>query len=1106
MEPLNLGTLKPWNPRPPPSTPTTLHTEAQGHRSHLRCPPTPRTSRLRGDAGRRYDPRVVVTPPTPSPDCPEAILDLIARFELHAETYRRQEYNETQVRRESIDPFFAALGWDVDNEAGHAEAYKDVIHEDAIKVGGSTKAPDYCFRIGGVRKFFVEAKKPSVSVGDDPAPAYQLRRYAWTNKLPLSIVTDFEELAVYDCRIKPKSDDKPSVARVLYVNHTEYPAKWGEIASIFSKDAILKGSFDKYAESNKRKRGTTEVDDEFLKEIEGWRDELARNIALRNPQLSVRDLNYAVGKTIDRIIFLRMCEDRGVETYAQLRILLNGPSVYPRLVEIFHRADERYNSGLFHFEPEKDRPDEPDTLTPNLSIDDKVLKDIIKSLYYPDSPYEFSVMPSEILGQVYEQFLGKVIRLTKGHKAVVEEKPEVKKAGGVYYTPKYIVDYIVEHTVGELLKDKQPADVGPMLDVKMLDVTQSPERKRRVDPSRASRETDSQSGERKRPDCLCILDPACGSGSFLLGAYQTLLDWHLRWYTDNDPASWARKKTPPIFESGSRGWQLTIAEKKRILLNNIFGVDIDPQAVEVTKLSLLLRVLEGESAETIGRTLRLFHERALPDLANNIKCGNSLIGPDFYNGHQLEMFDEEERYRINVFDWNTEFADIMRGDGFAAVIGNPPYVRMEAFSPVKGYLREKYQSHEERADIYAYFLEKAVSLLGRTGRLGMIVSNKFIRAKYGRPLRQFIAQHAYLDTLADFAGAKVFRGATVRTVVVFLRKRTSQRNQRTNYIPVPSQEAISAMESQLLTVSVHASQKGFRLDADAITPGEWRLLPASSSSLIDGIRAGRIHLSKLIGSTALFGTKTGLNDALIIDRRTRDALVAANPKSRQILKPILFGKDIRRYCVRFAGRFVIYCHPNINIDHFPEVRKHLLPHRPALAKRAGSQAWYELQQPAVALIPQFARPRIVYPIIANECRFALDDSSQFINDKAFLLPTDDRRVLAVLNSRIARFYFGAVCAALEGEKDRYLEFRAQYVDLFPIPDQLIDRGAYPALARFANRMLELNERRAATKVPSDRTTIQRQIDATDRQIDRLVYELYGLTDDEIRIVEEATSS
>jgi len=217
------------------------------------------------------------------------------------------------VRREFIDPFFEALGWDVTNKAGYAEAYKDVIHEDAIKMGGATKAPDYCFRIGGARKFFLEAKKPAVNIKDDVDPAYQLRRYAWSAKLPLSILTDFAEFAVYDCRLAPKPADKSSVGRVLYLTYKEYADRWDEIEGVFSREAVLRGSFDKFAESKKGKRGTSQVDAEFLSEIESWRDALAKNLALRNPKLSVRDLNFAVQRTIDRIIFLRMCEDRGIE-------------------------------------------------------------------------------------------------------------------------------------------------------------------------------------------------------------------------------------------------------------------------------------------------------------------------------------------------------------------------------------------------------------------------------------------------------------------------------------------------------------------------------------------------------------------------------------------------------------------------------------------------------------------------------------------------------------------------------------------------------------------------------------------------------------------------
>ena len=600
---------------------------------------------------------------------PPKLIELISRFDEQRETYRSGQYNETQVRREFIDPLFALLGWDIDNKQGNAEQYKDVIHEDAIRVGGLAKAPDYCFRIGGTRKFFVEAKKPAVNVREDISAAYQIRRYAWSAKLPLSILTDFEEFAVYDCRKRPEKGDSSATGRILYMTCAEYAKRWDEIASRFSKDAILKGAFDKFAESAKGKRGTTEVDAAFLAEIESWRDALARHLALRNPALTQRELNFAVQRTIDRIIFLRICEDRGIEPYGQLQALQNGANTYPRICAIFDNADDRYNSGLFHFHAEKNRLEPPDELSKKLTIDDKVLKDILKRLYYPDSPYEFSVLPADILGQVYEQFLGKVIRLTAGHQAKVEEKPEVKKAGGVYYTPTYIVDYIVRHTVGKLLEGKTPKNAAE----------------------------------------LRILDTACGSGSFLIGAYQHLLDWHLQYYLQDGPEKQAKGRHPALVRTEA-GWKLTTGERKRILLNNIYGVDIDSQAVEVTKLSLLLKVLEGETEESLNTQISMFRERALPDLGSNIKCGNSLIGPDFYEGQQqLAILDEEEMYRINVFDWNSStdgFGKIMNAGGFDAVIGNPPYVfgrdwkYLGISAETKTYLGRTYTSSPYQLDMF----------------------------------------------------------------------------------------------------------------------------------------------------------------------------------------------------------------------------------------------------------------------------------------------------------------------------------------------------------------------------------------------------------------------
>ena len=491
---------------------------------------------------------------------------------------------------------------------------------------GQQKAPDYTFRVGTLAKFHVEAKKCGVNIDRDAGPAYQLRRYGWSAKLALSILTDFEELAVYDCTIRPRQSDKASRARAFFYRSEEYVDRWRELWNVFSHEAVWSGAFDQYA-ATKRKRGTSEVDAEFLKEIEGWRDVLARNVALRNKDLSSDDLNAAVQSTIDRVVFLRMAEDRRLEPYDQLLKLCERDDVYARFMrDLCRKADEKYNSGLFHFQKEQDTDDEPDRITPKLAVDDKVFRPILQSLYFEHgSPYHFGVMPVEILGTVYERFLGKVIRLTAGHQAKVEEKPEVRKAGGVYYTPKYIVDYIVEQTVGQRIKGRSPMQLA---------------------------------GLRNGNQPLRVLDMACGSGSFLLGAYQCLLDHCQKWYGEHNPG---RHKKAVCKDPHNSHWRLTIGEKKRILTTHIFGVDIDAQAVEVTKLSLLLKVLEGETDQTVTEQQRLFHDRALPNLADNIKCGNSLIGPDYFTGKLIP--DPDAMKRVNPFDWNRRFSSVHEGGG-----------------------------------------------------------------------------------------------------------------------------------------------------------------------------------------------------------------------------------------------------------------------------------------------------------------------------------------------------------------------------------------------------------------------------------------------------------
>jgi len=990
---------------------------------------------------------------------PKEILNLVKRFDANREAFLSGAYSEAQVRVDFIDPFFAALGWDIRNERGFLEPYREVIHEDSLRISGSVEAPDLCFRVGNTRKFFVECKKPSVNLKEGINPAYQLRRYAWSAKLPFSILTDFEEFIVYDCRTKPKENDSPKIARHLYLTYKDYAEKWDEIASYFSREAVLGGSLDKYAQKMKGKRGTEAVDDDFLEQIEHWRELLAKNIATLNPKLTVRELNFAVQQTIDRIIFLRICEDREIESFGSLRTLLNGNNIYKRLMQFFYNADHRYNSGLFHFSTERGRDESPDELSPTLKIDDKPIKEVIEKLYYP-SPYAFSVIPAEILGQVYERFLGKVISLTKDHSAKVDEKPEVRKAGGVYYTPTYIVDYIVKNTVGKLLEGKTP----------------------------------------KEATKLKILDPACGSGSFLIGAYQYLIDWHRNWYFKDGP----QKHQKVMYQTKENEWLLTTAEKKRILINNIFGVDIDTQAVEVTKLSLLLKVLENENQQTLEKQLKLLHERALPDLGHNIKCGNSLIGTDFYGFHQMGLFSDDEKYRINVFDWEKAFPDIMKSGGFDAVIGNPPYVRQEELKNIKEYFQSHYNVFQPTADLYVNFIEKGIKLLKPDGLFGMIISNKWLKAAYGEALRRYLAQDPSVYQIIDFAGLPVFANATVRTIILICSPAKDKKGSITYLAPLPIDDFRAIQHGEQLSEMVE--KKAVDLPRSVLSANSWSLSGKREHDLISRIEQNSIPLKSYISCKPMFGIKTGLNEVFIIDKTTRDSFLENDSKYGEIIRPILGGRDVRRYTINFKDKYLIWTYVGVPIERYPAIFKYLKKYQNQLQKRCDKgNHWWELR--ACVYYDKFAKPKIIYPDIAIDCRFAYDVDGYFGSNTTYIIPSDDLYLLGIFNSRLALFYFSEKCAGLEGGGTTYLRFFGQYLEEFPVRNvkqsctgERVKRGEIVKLVR---QTLDLHKKLAVTKTAHEKTALERQIAATDQQIDKLVYQLYGLTEEEIKIIEES---
>jgi len=937
------------------------------------------------------------------------ISELVERFGDQIESYKKTDYNETQTRRDFIDPFFKALGWDIDNEEGYAESYREVIHEDKIKVSGATKAPDYSFRlVGGKRLFFVEAKKPSVDVKTDIHPAYQVRRYGWSAKLAVSIITDFEEFSVYDCTKKPLVTDKASVARIKYLTFDKYIEEFDFLWETFSKERVLKGSFDKFVQSDTYKKGTATVDKEFLQSLDNWRTYLATSISWNNKELAEDEINFAVQQTIDRIIFLRIAEDRGVEVYGNLKNILRQGEYYQNLFKIFQEADDKYNSGLFDFKK--------DSISKNLKIENKIIKTIISELYYPESPYEFSVLSVEILGSAYEQFLGKVIRITPAHHAKIEEKPEVRKAGGVYYTPQYIVDYIVKNTVGKLIENKTPKEISK----------------------------------------IKIVDPACGSGSFLIGAYQCLLDYHKNYYFENGKHSKGNKDNP-VTPAGN----LTTAEKKRILINNIFGVDIDVNAVEVTKLSLLLKCMEGETSASIAHQLSMFHERVLPTLDENIKSGNSLISTDYYKS-ELDFGEEK---KIKPFNWQKEFQEIFKYGGFDAVIGNPPYVftrDVEFGTTVKNYYKTHYlnniaktsksrENQTGKVNLYGIFIVKGVELLNKNGQMGFIIPNTVLRTTVYESVRKYLLDNTSIHKIVDLK-AGVFEGVTASTILLFL--------------------GLDKEKKEILVIDNVEGSKEIQIDSTKVTKDLFENNPSYSfnifvdkgeSSLFNKMKKNSINLSEAVNvfnGIATYADKQGISET----------------KKNNSYKKLLVGKDIKRYYHEWHGKYVEYV--------------------PAKLQRARDENIF------------LASEKLIMQRIGGILVTSYDDEQYYtFNSVNNILSKDGSKyslkfIMALLNSNLFRFYY---VKNFTNNSSLTVNISKTFLDKLPlIKIDFSDNKnteKYNSILKDVDLILKLNAEILKEKLQTKINQLKGRIDFTEEQINNKIYQLYELTEAEIKIVE-----
>lgn len=991
---------------------------------------------------------------------------LVNLFRDNEKYYLSKDFVESECRSKFIDPLLECFKWDVKNEKGARPSNQEVITEDRVKIDGITKHPDYTLCFGGIRKIYIEAKQPSVDLKTNPEPALQVRRYAYTNKMPIAILTDFQELAIYDTRIKPKANDTASTARIEYLTYKQYEEKFEELYNRISWDAVDLGKFDSYWESSKDKKGTATVDNDILNMIEDWRSLLAEDIALHDENIDEFNLTSSVQKIIDRILFLRICEDKEIEDlYTLKKIAESKTGIYEQLQKIFEEANRKFNAGLFA----------TDEYLDSLAVSDKILCKIINALYYPECPYEFSVLPVEILGSIYERFLGKIIRFTRktknGHSVEIIEKPEVQKAGGVYYTPPYIVRYIVKQTIGRKIDGKTPEQIAKMH----------------------------------------FVDPACGSGSFLVGAYQYLLDWHLNYYLES-PAKY--EKAGKIYKDAStQEYKLSVEEKKAILLNNIYGVDIDSQAVEVTKLSLFLKLLEneGRSLSSTGQA-QLFRssdikEKILPSMINNIKCGNSLIGSDYYADKDLSLFDIKDQRKVNVFDWEKEFAF----GGFDCVIGNPPYLRVqglrENYEEESKFYEQKYKSATGRFDFYILFMERGFSLLNKDGILSFILPHKFINADFGTGIRKFIYENKALNYLVHFGAEQVFDKASVYTCIIGL----SHGNKEFNFAQVNPKEIESGVKFEKIDEEKLSTVEKWNLAVsdDNKILDKLNLLPYRVKDIFKGIYQGIVS-----GDNKAFYLEDCLESGKYIEGFS--AVTESRIQiEKDICKPIFTGKTISRYELIDKKERIIYPYHLVDDksvfytekelkENFPKCHEYFSSIKKRLQSRGTASMkypiWYALWNSRN--IQNLTAKKIFTPDICYGSSMVYDNVGYFHNDTSYglVLNNPDEQLyktyLAILNSSVTWYFLQKTGTSLRGG---YFRFKTKYLEPFPLPE--LDDQTAQKLSSLAEQQLVAHKQLSSAKSDSDRNMLEQRIQILDKQINTSVYKLYGLSEEEIKVVE-----
>lgn len=1099
---------------------------------------------------------------------------LVKAYEDHLAEYQQSSYNETELRNDFINPFFEILGWDVMNQKNLPQHLREVKHEASVYVEerGSRriKKPDYAFHLGTEACFYLETKKPSVDIMNSRESVRQLRRYGWNGNLLVSVLTNFTDLLIYDCSIRPKDDEDITQALLAHYHYAEYVEKLPEISEMLSRESVLSGKFAKTFSSLSSPVKKEPFTMYFLAQIRKWRLALGEDIHRNNRTLDEEELNSCVQKLINRIIFLRICEDRSLEPYENLKMA----SGYQDLKRMFAQADRKYDSGLFDLWDGRE-----------LLVSDGVLTEMISELYYPNSCYEFSVVDPYIIGQIYELFLEEKLAFTsgnsgkedslreKGNLGESQEKlePQVKEKTRQDF-PAQMAARLEQEEGGQLVLPgfsmeagaDADADAGRKAD-KALETVWGMERDSKIETAKEPKPEPESEGKvkdgavnvyspvfmLKKPEIvdaqgvvntpknvadlivketlepllgpgrqrifhLKVADICCGSGNFLLSAYEYLINETLAAYQEAGLEQAVLEGK--IYLGGRAEWEtaasyrLSFGERRRILENCLYGVDIDTLAVEVARFSLLLKLVEECALEEMEQYAKQHRVKILPDLDRMVRCGNSLVDSSYLSFDTDFINKEPLFFKLRLFDWRREFPGI----SFDAIVGNPPYVRVQN---LLHYTQEEYDYYKwhgspyetgksELLDKYYLFLERGFELLSEGGRLGYILPHRFLSIKTGKSLRKFLIKKRCVAKILHLGSQQVFAGRSTYTCLMFLEKRE---HKGFSFGIVPNL-------SELYTGKQPVLQTYYYQNLD---DGPWSFVPDKVLAVMEGVRDRCEPLGSL--ARIFVGLQTSADSVYIIKGdEGEDGYVHVEKKDgghfkveRALLRPCIYDLQLERYQKIEPNSFLVFPYyregKRMKLYRLSEIRQrfpygfaYLLTQKEKLKRRSvaglSDENWHQFGR-SQSLLRFDGSEHLLWPVLSKGANYVYDDGDITFtgggNGPYYgLEKKEDVRehlfyLQAILNHSLMEAQVKSRASAFRGG---YYSHGKQFVEQLPIYricfDDERERGLHDAIVEQVKHLMEWKAQAKQCFGKEKRVVLERMADSGEQALSDMILELY----------------